>query len=662
MRPFLVISLLMLVSGWAGGARAHAVFIVNTTADIDDGSCELAPDGDCSLREAIQAANAFLNDHPDAPDIVGFDFGDGAVPPFTIVLDSPLPTITEGLILDGRSEPRFILSSEHVPVIILDGGGFDEVLRIRSDNTLILTVAFTNAAVSAIDAESADYLLVQGCYFGVHPETGESMLPGSELPAFGSHAIHVRDTFRPRIGGQGELARNLIAGAGAEAVLVERSDNLVFHENYVGLDPTGLEARSNALDDPLAFAVDVDTSDRSEIWDNTVASNLGGGIRLANARRTSVESNKIGVDASGRLGLGNAGPGIAIEGDSAGLSILDNVISANDGPGVSCLEGTLGPWVMKRNLIGIDMAQSDTLPNAGDGVRLDLGCDDAFIGDEDANGGNLIAHNEGAGVRAIGGTTTIRGNAIFLNDGLAIDAGPVGRTDNDLSDGSLPTNFPEVTGLELQNGELRIQACVPVGAVIELYEALTPPDRSPGALRLLASAAEGSEQDTDDSAACSLYNEAAFELTIPIEKPVTSILLAATVDGHSSELSNPLNLDGGTSEPGSCLSAMDCADTEPICDPVFTRCVLCVDDAAGDLLDSGCIAESPRCMNEAEGKRCTAPEQTPPPAGSPQPGGPAAASGCSATPLGDLQAGTELWFLIACAAVLTWRCRSRINT
>jgi CSLREA domain-containing protein len=662
MRPFLVISSLMLVSAWAGAVRAHAAFIVNTTADIDDGSCELAPDGDCSLREAIQAANAFLNDHPDAPDIVGFDFGDGVVPPFTVVLDRPLPTITEGLILDGRSEPRFILSREHVPVIIIDGGGFDEVLRIRSNNTLILTVAFTNAAVSAIDAESADYLLIQGCYFGVHPETGEAMLPGLGLPAFGSHAIHVRDTFRPRIGGQGELARNLITGAGAQAVHVERSDNLIFHDNYIGLDPTGLEARPNALEDPLAFAVDLDTSDRSEIWDNTVASNLGGGIRLANATLTSVESNRIGVDASGRLGLGNAGPGIAIEGDSAGLSILDNVISANDGPGVSCLAGTLGPWVMKRNLIGIDMAQSDTLPNAGDGVRLDLGCDDAFIGDEDANGGNVIAHNEGAGVRSIGGTATIRGNAIFLNDGLAIDAGPVGRTDNDLSDDSLPTNFPEVIGFERHNGELRVEACVPPGAVIELYEALTTPDRFPGALRLLGSATEGSEQDADESEACSIYHEARFELTIPIAESVTSILLTATADGQTSEFSDRLDLDVGTSEPDSCLSAMDCTAAEPVCAPVFRRCVLCVDDAADDLLDSGCSAEIPRCIEEADGKRCAAPEQTPPPAGSPQPGGPAEASGCSATPLGDFRAGAELWFLIACAAVLTWRCRSRINT
>jgi len=662
MRPFLVISLLILVSGWAGSVRAHAAFIVNTTADIDDGSCELAPDGDCSLREAIQAANTFLNDHPDAPDSVVFDFGDGAVPPFTIVLDSPLPTITEGLILDGRSEPRFILSREHVPVIIIDGGGFDEVLRVRSDSTLILTVAFTNAAVSAIDAENADYLLVQGCYFGVHPETGAAMLPGSGLPAFGAHAIHVRDTFRPRIGGQGDLARNLITGAGAEAVLVERSDNLVFHDNYIGLDPTGLEARPNALEDPFAFAVDVDTSDRSEIWDNTVASNLGGGIHLANATLTSVEGNKVGVDASGRLGLGNAGPGIAIEGDSAGLSILDNVISANDGPGVSCLEGTLGPWVMKRNLIGVDLAQSDTLPNSGDGVRLDEGCDDAVVGDEDPDDGNLIAHNEGSGVRAIGGTTTIRGNAIFLNDSLAIDAGPAGRTGNDVSDDSLPTNFPEVTGFELQNGELRVQACVPPGAVIDLYEALTTPDRSPGALRLLGSAVEGGEVDADDSAACSLHNEAAFELTLSIEESVTSILLTATANGQTSELSDLLKLDAGISEPDSCESAIDCTTAEPICDPVFRRCVLCVDDAADDLLDSGCSSETPRCVEEGDGKQCAESEQPLPPTTSPPPGEPSTASRCTATPLGEFRASMELWFLIACAALVTWRRRSRINT
>lgn len=353
---------------------------------------------------------------------------------------------------------------------------------------------------------------------------------------------------------------------------------------------------------------------------------------------------------------------MVIEGDSAGLSILDNVISDNDGPGVSCLAGTLGPWIMKRNLIGVDIAQSDTLPNAGDGVRIDEGCDGVVIGDENANGGNLIAHNEGAGVRAIDGTTTIRGNAIFLNAGLSIDAGLAGRSDNDVSDASLPTNFPEVTDFERQNEALRVRGCVAPGAVIELYEALTTPDRSPGALRFLGSATEGSEQDADETEACSLYNEAAFDFTIPIAESVTSILLTATVDGNTSELSAPMNLDGGTTEPDTCLSAADCTATEPICDPVFRRCVLCVDDAAGDVFDSGCGPETPRCVEEAGGKRCAEPEETPPPTGTPPSNASPTGSGCTATPLGEVQAGTELWLLIACAGIVTWRRRSRIVT
>ncbi|MBT8208224.1 MAG: hypothetical protein KJO18_08125, partial [Acidimicrobiia bacterium] len=184
----------------------------------------------------------------------------------------------------------------------------------------------------------------------------------------------------------------------------------------------------------------------------------------------------------------------------------------------------------------------------------------------------------------------------------------------------------------------------------------------PGALRLLASAIEGGEDDEDDSVTCSVNNEAAFELTLSIEESVTSIVLTATANGQTSELSDLLQLDVGTSETDSCESAMDCTTTEPICDPVFRRCVLCVDDAAGDLLDDGCGSDAPRCIEEADGKRCAEPEQPPPPTTTPSPSEPSASSGCTATPLGDMRAGKELVFLIACAGALAWRRRSRINT
>ncbi len=662
MRFVLALASLVLVSGWNQTANAHGYFVVNTTADTDDGSCDEPPVGDCSLREAIDTANVLINDHPDAPDVIAFDFGEIEVPPFTILLESPLPSITESLIINGSTEPRYIVGTEHLPVIIVDGDGVDEVLRVRAENTLVLAIAITNAAVSGIDAESADYLLVRGCYLGVHPLTGEAMPPGSSEPAFGSHAIHVRDTYRPRIGGPDELSRNLISGAGAEAVLVERSDNLVFHGNYIGLDPAGLEARPNALENPLAFAVDIDSSDRSEVWDNAIASNLGGGIRLRNVTGTSVERNKIGVDATGRLGLGNAGPGLTIGSDSDGMIIFDNVISANAGHGISCLDGTLGPLTMKRNLIGVDIAKGDVLPNEGDGIHLESGCSDALIGSENPNQGNLIAHNGGVGIRAMDGTALVQGNALFLNEGLAIDAGPTGRTDNDVSDELLPTNYPEVTGFELEPGELHIHACVSPGAVIDVYEALTVPGGTPGTLRPLASAVEGSEEDGDASDACSEHNEAAFALTLPIEESVDLIVLTATVAGHTSELSDSLDLNPEAPGPGACASGADCSMPEPICDLVFRRCVYCVDDEADDSLDSGCSSETPRCVQDTDGRRCLGPEQAPPRSRPPVPAAPVSGSRCEASPMGESSAPREAWLLLVCAVGLIWRRAAPTNT
>ena len=134
---------------WSGVALAHGTFVVNTTDDHDDGACDPASEGDCTLREAILAANALVNDHPDAPDTIGFDFGPGAQSPFTIALESPLPPVIEGASFNGGSEPRYIVGTDHVPVIIIDGGGFDHVFELRSDATLVIALTFTNAAVSA---------------------------------------------------------------------------------------------------------------------------------------------------------------------------------------------------------------------------------------------------------------------------------------------------------------------------------------------------------------------------------------------------------------------------------------------------------------------------------------------------------------------------------
>src|SRR5207244_4650692 len=76
-------------------------FEVNTTADTDDGSCDPLGTGtgnqDCTLREAINAANADAG-----AETITFNSTVFASPgPYTINLTGTLPNITDGVTIQG---------------------------------------------------------------------------------------------------------------------------------------------------------------------------------------------------------------------------------------------------------------------------------------------------------------------------------------------------------------------------------------------------------------------------------------------------------------------------------------------------------------------------------------------------------------------------------
>src|SRR5690349_2874018 len=64
-----------------------------------------------SLRTAIQQANAHAG-----PDVIQFALSGSAR---TIQPKSPLPIITESVVLDGTTQPGFV----NAPLVILDGAG-----------------------------------------------------------------------------------------------------------------------------------------------------------------------------------------------------------------------------------------------------------------------------------------------------------------------------------------------------------------------------------------------------------------------------------------------------------------------------------------------------------------------------------------------------------
>ncbi len=110
----------------------HNPFTVNTSNDFNDGKCSFL---NCSLREAIITANETSNGNE--PDAIKFNLpGDK---PFILQINSPLPLVSDSLIIDGRSQPGFV----DVPVVILDGSD-------AGSETSGLTIATTGSPDSRI--------------------------------------------------------------------------------------------------------------------------------------------------------------------------------------------------------------------------------------------------------------------------------------------------------------------------------------------------------------------------------------------------------------------------------------------------------------------------------------------------------------------------------
>jgi hypothetical protein len=117
---------------------------------------------------------------------------------------------------------------------------------------------------------------------------------------------------------------------------------------------------------------------------------------------TIVQHNLIGTDNSGATGLGNGVNGISLAQTSGLALIRDNVISGNDGIGVSAFLSDTGSVRVEGNLIGTNANGTDEIENAGDGILMNGNLASSVIGGETESERNIISGNGGNGI-AIGG-------------------------------------------------------------------------------------------------------------------------------------------------------------------------------------------------------------------------------------------------------------------
>ncbi len=202
---------------------------------------------------------------------------------------------------------------------------------------------------------------------------------------------------------------------------------------------------------------------------NVVSGNGMWGIYLmgAGASGNVVQGNKVGTDATGNAGLGNA-VGIwldravtnTIGGSSPGAG---NIISGNPNWGIFMTNNA--SWnTFQGNLIGTALDGSTALgngyqPTGFHAVELHNNCHDNLFGGIDPGSGNVIAfapyvsgiYYAGVRIRDTATNNRVVGNSVFGHGGLGIDLGAYLVTSNDNCDADSGANM-------LQNFPLLAQA------------------------------------------------------------------------------------------------------------------------------------------------------------------------------------------------------------
>ena len=337
-----------------------------------------------------------------------------------------------------------------------------------------------------------------------------------DVPLIEIHGSSVGDGLKITAGGT--TIRGLIVNHfSGDGIYISGLGANILEGNYVGLTADGSAADPNAetgirLESPNNRVGGRDPSQRNVISGNAGRDRMGG-IMIVGPTATGniIQGNFIGLDATGMIGIGNEGRGVAID-EASGNYIggaqpgAGNLIAANRATGVRIWGGTSTGNVVQGNWIGTNKAfeikvglfpEPDILSNARgvqsrgdgnyilenyivgntwDGVLFYDGTDKDF--DPTAKSShnlvykNVIAWNGMNGIGAyVGRANWFISNSIYENVRLAIELGPEeldGVSNNDLGDGddgpNDMQNYPVLTEARLTGATTTVTGTLNSGA------------------------------------------------------------------------------------------------------------------------------------------------------------------------------------------------------
>jgi CSLREA domain-containing protein len=406
-----------------------SALIVNTTDDVDDGTCDAVH---CSLREAIHAANA-----SDAWQIyfdIPSSMADIDRPVWTIQPASPLPAITQVVDLDGSTQTTNQGNTNLAgPEIVLDGSlltGADGLVVDGTMGSTIRELIVCNFDGAGVRFEGGSQNTLQGCYVGTdhtgataagnqtgilvsgggyHSIGGTSSVKtwrGNLISANLSHGLHLSGTHdiyvkanrigtditgsadlgntadgihlsdgaqQNVIGGDRDTEGNVISGNDSNGIEVEGADSTrnEILGNYIGVNDSATAAVHNSYNGIRISEGGHNTIGSASVagQSNVIGGNLclgsSAGIRLSNSSRNTVAGNYIGTNPIGTRDLGNEGPGVLIFGGSQANTIGPHNDIANN--------GDTGVTVTGRETLYNTITRNHITNNDEEGIKNDSG-------------------------------------------------------------------------------------------------------------------------------------------------------------------------------------------------------------------------------------------------------------------------------------------------
>ena len=351
--------------------HAAVSFTVNSTGDAADenpgtGTCQTATPGECTLRAAIEEANANNND----PTVDVINFAIPGAGPHTISPSSSLPDITDPVTIDGytqgdstpttdddATENTLAVGNNAVLKIELSGPGAQSGvsgLKIKAADSTVRGLVISNwdnAIFLTVDALNigATGNKVQGNYIGTDA-SGTTGL-GNNI------GVALTNALNNTIGGTTAAARNIISDNGAGILISGGTGNKV-QSNYIGTDVTGTATDPDGIPNNgdelgnLLNGVSIETG---------AANNTIGGTTAAAGNVISGNGNNSGSDTT------NTKSGVEVQfansdtlNKATGNRILSNSIYDNARLGIDLYSTNDPPGVTDNDVAPLD---TDDGPN-----------------------------------------------------------------------------------------------------------------------------------------------------------------------------------------------------------------------------------------------------------------------------------------------------------